>query len=286
MTLGLTSHLIHFDYKPRKFLSNKTSITLYVIQYTYSLERYLWVDSLCKWYYTISLPDDVSFVEGAALPVIFATAYYALHQVARIREGESVLIHSAAGGTGQAAIQIAQMAKANIFATVGSNEKRDLLIDLYGIPSDHIFCSRNGTFARGINRMLRETGGVDIALNSLSGSALVDTFECMAPYGRFLEIGKKDILDHGSLPMFPFAENVSFHAIDLSSIQEYRSEVFREIQRTITRLLCARKIRPPQPVHVYGVGDTEKAFRYLQGGMNTGKTVVELRPDDLVKVSL
>ena len=240
----------------------------------------------CKAVCAMPLPEHMSFLEGAALPVVFTTAYYALIHVARIRNGESVLIHSAAGGTGQAAIQIAQLFNADIYVTVGSEEKRQLLMNLYKIPRDHIFYSRNESFAQGIKRMTRNGNGVDIALNSLSGDALLNTWQCMAPFGRFLEIGKKDILTNASLPMFPFAQNVSFHAIDLKDAYEHRPWLIQELKDGIVSLLFDGKIQPSQPLHVYGISDIEKSFRYLQSGRNTGKTVVELRQDDLVKVSL
>lgn len=238
----------------------------------------------CKAVHAMPLPDTMSFVEGAALPVAFTTAYYALHHVARIKEGESILIHSGAGGTGQAAIQIAKLFSAEVYVTVGSEEKVQLLMDLYGIPKDHIFYSRDMSFAKGIKRMTRDKGGVDIVLNSLSGDALVNTWECMAPFGRFLEIGKKDILMNGSLPMFPFAKNVSFHAIDLNEARMHRPWLLKELKDGIVKLLFEAKIRPSQPLHVYGISEVEKAFRYLQSGKNTGKTVVEMRKDDHVKV--
>ena len=238
----------------------------------------------CKAVHAMPLPEHMSFLEGAALPVVFTTAYYALYHVARITEGESILIHSGAGGTGQAAIQIAKLFNADIYVTVGSEEKKRLLMDHYDIPADHIFYSRNASFAQGIKRMTSERGGVDIVLNSLSGDALVSTWQCMAPFGRFLEIGKKDILANGSLPMFPFAKNVSFHAIDLNEARQHRPRLMQELKDGIVSLLFGGKIRPAQPLHVYGIGEVEKAFRYLQSGKNTGKTVVELRHEDLVKV--
>lgn len=239
----------------------------------------------CKAVHAMPLPEHMSFLEGAALPVVFTTAYYALHHVARMTDGESILIHSGAGGTGQAAIQLAKLFNADIYVTVGSNEKKRLLMDLYDIPEDHIFYSRNASFAQGIRRLTRERGGVDIALNSLSGDALVNTWQCMAPFGRFLEIGKKDILANGSLPMFPFAKNVSFHAIDLNEARQHRPRLMQDLKDGVVSLLFGGKIRPAQPLHVYGIGEVEKAFRYLQSGKNTGKTVVELRQEDVVKVS-
>ena len=183
------------------------------------------------------------------------------------------------------AIQIAKLLKAEIYVTVNTDEKRQLIRKLYDIPEDHIFYSRNTSFAQGIQRMTRNRG-VDVLLNSLSGEALTRSFDCMAPFGGFLEIGKKDILSHSKLPMFPFAQYVSFHAIDLSFATEAQASLLREIKTGIMSLLFEEKIRPSQPLHVYDIEDIEGAFRYLQSGKNTGKTVVQLRKDAQVKVNL
>jgi NADPH:quinone reductase-like Zn-dependent oxidoreductase len=226
----------------------------------------------------------MTFVEAATLPVVFTTAIYALVHIANIQRGETVLIHSAAGGTGQAAIQVAKLIGAEIFATVGSAEKKSLLMTIYQIPEDHIFDSRNTSFVNGIERMTADKGGVNIILNSLSGDFLVESWQCIAPFGRFLELGKKDILANGNLPMLPFSKNASFHAIDLNEARKYQPALLRRLRNDIMSLLAESKICPPQPIHVYGVGEVEKAFRYLQSGKNTGKTVIELRRDDLVKV--
>lgn len=234
----------------------------------------------------IPIPDSMSLVEGATLPVVFTTAFYALVHVANIQSGESVLIHSAAGGTGQAAIQVARMRGADIYVTVGSPEKKELLMKLYNIPEDHIFDSRNTSFVKGIQGATGKAGGVDVILNSLSGDFLVESWHCIAPFGRFLELGKKDILSNGSLPMLPFSRNASFHAIDLNEARRYQPRILRQLRDDITSLLAEKRISPPQPVHIYSVGQVEQAFRYLQSGKNTGKTVVELNQGDMVKVRI
>jgi NADPH:quinone reductase-like Zn-dependent oxidoreductase/SAM-dependent methyltransferase len=232
----------------------------------------------------IRIPDSMSFVEGAALPVVFTTAFYALVNVANIQRGESILIHSAAGGTGQAAIQVSQLRDVEIFVTVGSEEKKMLLMETYHIPEDHIFDSRDTSFVKGIRGYTGKNGGVDVILNSLSGDFLVESWQCIAPFGRFLELGKKDILSNNSLPMLPFAKNASFHAIDLNEARKYRPCLLRQLWKDISALLSQGRISPPRPIHVYGIGEVEQAFRYLQSGKNTGKTVVEFRRDDLIKV--
>ncbi|MCJ1249688.1 hypothetical protein MMC30_006914 [Trapelia coarctata] len=227
------------------------------------------------------IPDSLSFAEAAAIPTTFVTVYHGLCHIAHIQTGESILIHSGAGGTGQAAIRIAKLYDADIFVTVGSDEKKRLLMVAYGIPEDHIFYSRNTSVADGI-KLATQGRGVDIVLNSLTGESLVASWECIAPFGRFLEIGKKDIYSRGSLPMFPFAQNVTFSDIDLASLSVQRPELLQKSFRSVMRLFLDQKLQPASPIHTFPVSEVEKAFRYMQTGKNVGKIVVTIQPEDRV----
>lgn len=147
---------------------------------------------------TAKIPDDMLFSTAAALPIIFCTDLYCLKHWPRMSASETILIHSAAGGFGQAAIQIAKLYNAEIFATVGSDEKRQVLSDLYGIPDDHIYSSRSQRFVSNAKKMTKGKG-VDVILNSLSGEGLRGSWECIAPLGRFIEVGKRDVYNFGNL---------------------------------------------------------------------------------------
>ena len=149
-------------------------------------------------------PSHMTFEEAATMPVVFLTAYYALHHLARIRAGERVLIHAAAGGVGLAALQIAQHVGAEVFATAGSPDKQELL-HLLGVQ--HVMDSRSLAFA---DQIMEITGGqgVDIVLNSLAGKAIAKGIACLAPYGRFLELGKRDIYQNSKLGLWGFRKNV------------------------------------------------------------------------------
>lgn len=174
------------------------------------------------------IPDAISFSSAASLPIIFATAYYSLYESARIRQGESILIHSGAGGLGQACIQLARLIGAEIYATVGTPEKRTFLQNFYKIPEDHIFSSRDLAFK---DRILEKTQGrgVDVVINSLAGKALRASWEIIAPNGRFIEVSKKDIYNLGALPMFPFAKMATFSSslLPLSTIASDYWKAFR-----------------------------------------------------------
>ncbi|KAK3302901.1 putative polyketide synthase [Chaetomium strumarium] len=240
----------------------------------------------CHAQLAVKIPNQdeksVTFAEAASIPTNFVTAYHALVRVARLARGESILIHSGAGGTGQAAVQIAQWCGARtIYVTVGSEAKRELMTDRYGIPPQHILSSRDLSFADDIRRL---TGGkgVDVVLNSLAGDALVAGWECVAAYGRFVEIGKKDIFAHGKLPMFQFAKNVSFCAVDLSAMTVDKPELIQEELSAVVDLFRQGVLRLPDPMKVFSIGEVEAAFRYLQSGKNAGKVVVEVGEDDVV----
>ena len=146
----------------------------------------------------VRIPDAMSFVQAASLPTTALTAYHALVNVARLQESESVLIHAGAGATGQMAIQIARHLKATVFTTVGSAKKKQLVSEIYGIPNSHIFFSRDKSFALGLQQATQGRG-VDVVINSLFGDGLTSSWACIAPFGRFVEIGKADILSHTRL---------------------------------------------------------------------------------------
>ena len=148
---------------------------------------------------------------------MFATAIYALSDCAKLQRGESVLIHSAAGGVGLAAIQIAQLKGAEMFATVSTQEKTDYLVENMGVKRENIFNSRDSSFLPAL--MLATKGyGVDVVLNSLVGELLHDSFRACARFGRFIEIGKKDLTEAGRLDMQIFKRNVSYTAFDVSEL--------------------------------------------------------------------
>ncbi|ESZ94756.1 polyketide synthase [Sclerotinia borealis F-4128] len=225
----------------------------------------------------VKIPDSISFEEACAVINPAFTSWQCLIEVARLQKGEKVLIHSAAGATGQLAIQIAQMVGAEVFATVGYEQKKQLLIDQYQIPAENIFYSRNTTFASGIMRVTNGYG-VDVVLNSLVGEGLRASWECIAPHGRFIEIGKADINANSSLPMSSFAKNVSFAAVDLRYIFIHKQAMAKALLHKIIELVENHLIYHPKPLHIYEVCDVEDAFRYFQSGKNTGRIVIRVDP--------
>ncbi|KAI0147452.1 putative polyketide synthase [Xylariaceae sp. FL1272] len=232
----------------------------------------------------LKIPEWMSFTDAAAIGTNYATAYLGLITIGRLQPGESVLIHSGAGGTGQAAIQIAQHFGARVFTTVSSPQKRALVADRYNIPLENILYSRDLSFKQGIMRLTQDRG-VDLVFNSLAGDALIASWDCVAPYGRFIEIGKKDIFSHEKLPMFQFARNVSFSAVDLGAMIRDRSWMVRDTLNQVLDLFDGGLVQLPSPMQTFSFGQIEAAFRHLQGGTNFGKVAVEVNADEVIPVS-
>lgn len=229
------------------------------------------------------IPEDMSFEVGATVPVVFCTAYYALVDLGHLEAGERILIHAGAGGVGQAAIMLAQMIGAEIFVTVGSVEKKHFLMTQYGLREDHILYSRDSSFGRGIKRA---TGGkgVDVVVNSLAGDLLRETWETLAPFGRFIEIGKADITKNTRLDMLPFEYNVSFASVDLTKVAQYKPKLMKRLLDNVHELMSKGTVSPILPLTTYRISELETAFRTLQTGKAMGKIVVVPHKDDQVKV--
>ncbi|KAH8897429.1 hypothetical protein GQ53DRAFT_791898 [Thozetella sp. PMI_491] len=229
------------------------------------------------------LPDELSFHDAVAGINPGITAWYAISHIARLQPGEKILIHSAAGSTGQMAVKIAKLLGAEVFATVGSEEKKQLVTDPNGlaIPESHVFYSRNTSFAKGIMRQT-DGYGVDVVLNSLSGVGLLATWECIAPYGRFIDIGKSDIMANTPLPMGRFAKNVSFSSVDLHYIVVNNKRLTRQLVEKILRLAANKEVGVPKPLHLFPVSQAENALRYMQSGKNTGRILITLNAEDVV----
>ncbi|VUC24070.1 unnamed protein product [Clonostachys rosea] len=231
---------------------------------------------------TVKIPDNLRFIE--VFPAVYLTAIYSITHVARLKRGESILIHSAAGAVGQVAIQLAKKAGADVFVTVSSEEKKQLVQQLYGVAENRIFYSRNLSF--GYDIMQATDGrGVDVVLNSLAGEALAESWRIVAPLGRFVEIGKRDIHTFQSLQMMPFSKNISFHSVDLETVLIHSPQLMREMHVEMQNLLSEDSISAPQPVKVFLRGEFESAIRYLQTGHHMGKAVVDWEAESEITIA-
>ncbi|PHH81292.1 hypothetical protein CDD82_1123 [Ophiocordyceps australis] len=233
--------------------------------------------------FVVSMPDGLSLVDGAALLLVHTTAWYALVRTARATAGQSVLIHAAAGGVGQALLMLARHLRLEVYATVGTDEKRKLVRERYGVPDDHIFNSRDLSFVAGIKRMTRGRG-VDIIVNSLAGEALRQTWYCLAAFGTFVEVGMKDILDNARLDMRPFLRDATFAFFNLNHVQKERPDLMREALRETMALVRAGVLEPATPTTSFPASQAETALRRIQTGQHMGKLVLTFDTGDMVPV--
>lgn len=219
-----------------------------------------------------AIPDWMTFEEAATLPVVYLAVLYGLFNLANIQKGSTVLIHSAAGGVGIAAMEVCRHVGAEVFATVGSDEKRAYLTEKYGISEDRIFSSRESKFAEDIMRITMDRG-VDIVLNSLTGDLLDASWRIIADCGTMVEIGKKDILARKGLAMEPFNRNASFRAVDMSADSITRPVVAALLSQ-LFEMLNGRHVSPIEPRTVFPYSKIGDAIRYMRGGTHMGKIVI------------
>jgi phthiocerol/phenolphthiocerol synthesis type-I polyketide synthase C len=220
----------------------------------------------------VSRPGHLSFEEAATIPVTFLTAHYTLDYLARMRKGERVLIHAAAGGVGLSAVQLAQRAGTEVFATAGSPEKRAFL-QYIGVK--HVMDSRSLAF---VEEVMQRTGGkgVDIVLNSLPGEYIPKSISLLAPHGRFLEIGKMDIYFNRTLDLYPFSNSLSYFAIDMDRLCRERSALIRSLFLELMEYFKEGTLKA-LPRYTFPISDAVGAFRYLAQRKNIGKVVVSLQ---------
>ena len=212
----------------------------------------------------------MEFAAAATIPVAFFTAVYALGELARLEPGERVLIHGGAGGVGLAAIQYARHRGAEIFATAGSDAKRALLRHL-GV--EHVLDSRDLAFA---DTILARTGGegVDVVLNSLSGEAMERSLGLLRPFGRFLELGKRDFYQNTPIGLRPLRHNVSYFAIDADQLPGPAPRSPPACWTRSRRCWNGATLRP-LPTRAFGFGEAVEAFRLMQAAGHIGKIVLE-----------
>jgi NADPH:quinone reductase-like Zn-dependent oxidoreductase/acyl carrier protein len=218
-------------------------------------------------------PRGWSHEAGATVPTAFFTAWYALHELARIEPGEKVLVHGGAGGVGIAAIQIARHLGAEVYATAGSTEKRDF-VRLLGAA--RVFDSRSLNFA---DELLQATGGegVDVVLNSVAGEAVRRNLAILRPFGRMLELGKRDFYENTRIGLRPFRNNVSYFGIDADQLMVERPRMARRVLLEMLALFESDALRP-LPHVAFDASEIESAFAWMRDSRQTGKIVVRFHP--------
>ncbi|GEN10340.1 Acyl transferase domain-containing protein [Myxococcus fulvus] len=223
----------------------------------------------------VKLPSHLSFEQGANL-IVFLTVYHALMRVARLRQGERILIHGATGGVGLAAIEVARWCGADIIATAGSEEKRQYLRD-QGLT--HVSHSRDTRFADDV-RAWTDGRGVDVVLSFSPGEVVSRSVECLAPFGRFIELGKASFEQDELLRLRPFNENLTYAAVDFDRLLRSRPDEVRELYQEVLARFEDGSFRP-LPSRSWPASQTEDAFRTLARGQHIGKVCISMKDPGL-----
>lgn len=219
-------------------------------------------------------PKHMSFEKAATLSTVFLTTHYAINHLARMQSGESILIHAGTGGIGQAAIQISQHLGLETFATAGTPEKRQMLVDA-GVR--HVMDSRSLHFA---DQIMEATNGrgVDAVLNSLAGEFIPKSISVLAPFGRFLEIGKIDIYNNTRIGLEPLRNNISYFVIDLAQHLEHKPDFVASMFADLSERF-ERGDYQPLTHQTFPITQLVEAFRFMAQGKHVGKNILSFELD-------
>ncbi|XP_070148748.1 fatty acid synthase-like [Polyergus mexicanus] len=225
------------------------------------------------------IPDEWTMEDAATVPCVYSTCYYALYMRGNMKKGDKVLIHSGTGGVGQAAIYLALNEGCEVFTTVGSIEKRHFIRETFpSIPEDHIGNSRDTSFEQMIIQKT-EGRGVDMVLNSLAEEKLRASIRCLAKDGRFLEIGKFDMISNNPLEISAFSKGISFHGVILDKIFYARPKAKVILWNKIIEGLKKKAIKPLCR-KIFEKNEIETAFRYMAAGKHIGKIMIKIHKED------
>lgn len=219
-------------------------------------------------------PARLTMAEAATLPGAFLTALHSLVELARVRTGEQVLIHSATGGVGLAAMQVALWRGARVLGTAGSVEKRSLLPML---GASHVADSRSLRFVQEF-RAASDGRGVDVILNSLAGAAIPANLELLAPYGRYIELSKRDFHENSPIGLGTLMGNVSFSSVDVVHMIRHEPERAGALLRQVVDLVD-QGVLSPLPHHEFPVTEAAAAFRFMAQARQIGKVLLAFGPE-------
>lgn len=219
--------------------------------------------------WVLKQPDFLSYEQAATIPVTFVTAYYGLNYLAKLKKGERVLIHAGAGGVGLAAIQLAQAIGAEIFATVGNQSKKDLMLSI-GVQEDHIFNSRNLDFAEQI-MTITNNEGIDVVQNSLSGEFIPKSMGLLRAGGRFVEIGKTGIWTEAQA--LEFNPKISYFKIALDYMMQNERDLLVVMLDELMHRFSNRELQP-LVFEIFTIVNVTDAFRFMSQGKHIGKVVI------------
>ena len=267
-----------FGNRITSFTGSRAIATNVVIQHPYFLWR---------------VPDSWTLADACTVPVVYVTVYYALFIRGQLRHGESVLIHAGSGGVGQAAISVCLAYGCKVYTTVGSQAKREFLLQNFPqLKESDIGNSRDSSFEE---QILRETDGrgVDVVLNSLADEKLQASIRLLADFGRFVEIGKYDIMQNNPLNVTDMQRNKTYHAVCVAHLEydalENRSSSALNLVLRLQKMVedgIETGIVKPLKYHLFEKHQSEEAFRFMATGKHMGKVVIRIREEEQEKIAV
>ncbi|KAG5678935.1 hypothetical protein PVAND_008554 [Polypedilum vanderplanki] len=220
------------------------------------------------------IDDELELIDMTSSLLVYFTVYYSFFYTTKIEKGKSILIHSGAGGVGQAALHTAFNNDLEVFVTVGTEEKRKFLLENFSkLKPENIGNSRDTSFYKMV--MTQTNGrGVDYVLNSLSGDKMIASLDCVAKNGCFLEIGQADIMLGTQISLKFLERNISIKSVraDLIDFSIIPEKIFSDILEDFKK----GKIKPPSRT-VFDANDVVKAFQHMSTGNHIGKIILKIR---------
>ncbi|KAJ3653408.1 hypothetical protein Zmor_012661 [Zophobas morio] len=245
------------------------------------ISSYFTLDPSLNW----KIPESWTLEDAATVPVVYSTVIYALLMIGDMKPGSSVLIHSATGGTGLAALNICLHYKCEIYVTVGTQEKRAYLKENYPeIPDNHIGNSRDASFEQMI-KTATHNKGVDMILNSLSEDKMQASIRCLARGGKIMEIGKYDLANDSRLNLLFMEKEASYHGILLEAFfRDFNNEMKPKLVKRLVEGIEEGFVKP-LPRTVFSADEVEKSYRYMMTGKHVGRILIKLRNEEEGSVS-
>ena len=231
----------------------------------------------CSQEHVILKPQNLNWNESAGVGIVFTTAFYCLVERAGLKEGETVLIHSACGGVGLAAVQVAQMIGANVICSAGTEEKRTFLEEAMAIK--YVTDSRSEKFYNDVMKWT-DKQGVDVVLNSLRGDLMRKSLTLLSHGGRFCEIGKRDILENSQVPMQSLLENKSFLSCHVDILLSQKPKMFMSCFENVSKLLMNNTLQPIKTT-VRPISAFKETFRMMSKGRHIGKIVLDVSSEPI-----
>lgn len=225
----------------------------------------------------VAIPSEMSFAQAASMPNTLWLSYHALVDVARLQEGETVLIHQGSSSVGQIAIQLARKLGADVLVTTSSASKGEFLRCEFRLPETAIFYTEDNLLS---NKIYQATHGqgVDVVMGPLTGASGADLSDCLSPFGRLVDIGVRQPLESNTSPSGNMAMNTSRASVDMVNPLKKKPVMAHKTFRHAMRTGFEAQLSPPQPLHVFQADEVGAAFRHFEDVSAIGKRVIELRP--------